>query len=212
MAEDPRPLVSNHIHQRSLLSARPGPTTLAFSLLFLIQPAGLRACTRATKTIMASEMAPKDANRSLLGMQRSCLSSLSLGLFLLADNDFPQDRYSIPTSATVVEEGGYGVKDPGQHSKVSSNCTLLPLMTTIGAPTSNFMMKNADPLIGGREGLIKLLAQLRLINFSSSSSVLGLGATSSDPNSQIAFCLILPLSSSLRHFFQHRPYQPSRTI
>lgn len=102
---------------------------------------------------MTSEMAHRDANRSLLGMQLICLSSLSPRLFLLADNDFPLDQYSIPTSASKVEEGGYGVKDPGQDSKASSYCTLLPLMTHIGAPTSDVMTKSADPLIGSREGL-----------------------------------------------------------
>ena len=52
----------------------------------------------------------------------------------------------------MEEEVGYGVKDPGQNSKASSYCILLPLMTHIGAHASDFVTKNADPLIERREG------------------------------------------------------------
>ena len=67
----------------------------------------------------------------------------------MGDNDIPQDRPPIPTSASMVEEGGYRSGGSREHSKASSICTLLPvMMTTLGAPSSDFMTKNAEYLIG----------------------------------------------------------------
>ena len=60
---------------------------------------------------MTCKMAPRDVDRSIYGLQRLCLSSLSPETFLPADNDFSQDPRSIPLSDPLVEKRGFGAED-----------------------------------------------------------------------------------------------------